>query len=389
MTEHILFHFGELALKGKNRHRFERRMAENIRQVLGDFLCALHKEHGRMLASITHVKEDLIERLKLTPGIRNFALVRICKADLDEIRRTACEEVLSACEAPADHRFRVTARRSDKRFPFTSPQINAYVGGHLAHQLGMKVDLHHPEIEVFVEVARGKAYVYSCKHEGIGGLPVGTSGRGVVLFSGGIDSPVAAYAMMKRGMEAVLFHCYNSTINRDFTKIFNLARCLSRYQGALTLFMADLEAFQRHAIATVPADYRMVIYKRQMIREAARVAKETGALALVSGDSLGQVASQTLANIHAIYNATDLPILSPLIAMDKEEIVNLGRRIGTYAISTESYCDICSFMLAKHPQTHARREKVEAFEKALPIDVPAPIQIHRFSSGDAVAASAC
>jgi len=210
--------------------------------------------------------------------------------------------------------------------------------------------------------------VYTDKRQVIGGLPVSSSGHGVVLFSGGIDSPVAAYTMMKRGMRVTLVHLYNSTINRDFTKMERLACQLSRYQGRLRLIMNDLEEFQRHAIAVVPARYRMIIYKRHMIRTAAIIAEQTNAHALITGDALGQVASQTLENIQAIYDASPLPLLSPLIGYNKEEIITLARQVGTYDISIEEYCDICSYLIAKHPETRGKRDKVAEFEADLPIE---------------------
>ncbi|MDX8392892.1 MAG: tRNA uracil 4-sulfurtransferase ThiI, partial [Mariprofundaceae bacterium] len=278
--------------------------------------------------------------------------------------------------------FRVTVKRSNKQFPLKSPEIAYEIGGHLKNKLHLEVNLNQAKIDVRIEIARDAAYIYTRKLAGIGGLPVGSSGKGVVLFSGGIDSPVAAFTMMKRGMSAILVHCYNSTINRDFAKIKHLAQQLSRYQGHVKLFLVDLEEFQRHAIAQVPAEYRMIIYKRQMIREAAKVAHDMHAQALVTGDSLGQVASQTLANIHAIYDASSLPLLSPLIGSDKEEIIALARRIGTFDISIEEYCDICSFLIAKHPETHARRSRVAQLESLLPINtLTSPVKRHMFDNG--------
>jgi len=198
---------------------------------------------------------------------------------------------------------------------------------------------------------------------------------------------VAAYMMMKRGMRVTLVHCYNSTINRDFAKIRDLAARLSRYQGRLNLYLVDLEEYQRHAIALAPAEYRMILYKRQMIREAARIARHRRAEALVTGDSLGQVASQTLANIRAIYDASPLPLLSPLIALDKEEIIHLARRIGTYALSIEEYCDICSFLIAKHPETKGDPATVSRLEAELPIDsLESPVRVLHFKSGEEISA---
>jgi len=381
----ILFHFGELSLKGKNRHIFEKRMARNIRSALKGVLIpdGLHQEYGRMVADVSDVSPALLEHLALVPGIRNFSLVYESGLSLEEMQETARRAVLTDFgENIAGIPFRVSARRSDKRFPLKSMEINLEVGGYLKTQLDLSVNLKHPQIDVRVEVGREAVYIYTRKIVGIGGLPVGTSGKGVVLFSGGIDSPVAAYSMMKRGMSATLVHCYNSTINRDFAKIKDLARQLSLYQGHVKLYLVDLEEFQRHAIAQVPAEYRMIIYKRQMIREGAKIAEKIHAQALITGDSLGQVASQTLGNIQAIYDASPLPLLSPLIAFDKEDIIDLARRIGTFDISNEEYCDICSFLIAKHPETHGRRSTVAQLEAHLPIDsIESPVKMHTFDAG--------
>ena len=360
-------------------------MARNIKRVISPVLRpgGFHREHGRMTADVDSVSDELIELLALLPGIRNFSVAHECELELEAMQLAAKEAVLSDFGPDvAGTPFRVTSKRSNKRFPVTSPQLNFEVGGFLKSQLDLAVNLNQPEIDVHVEVGAKAAYIYTRKIRGIGGLPVGVSGRGVVLFSGGIDSPVAAYTMMKRGMEVVLVHLYNSTINRDFAKIHDLARQVSRYQGKVKLYLIDLEEFQRHAIAHVPAEYRMIIYKRQMIRSAGTIAKQEKAQALVTGDSLGQVASQTLANIHAIYDASDLPLLSPLIGMDKEEIIELGRRIGTYEISIEEYCDICSFLIAKHPETQGDRDHVAAFESMLPVTgLEYPCRVVHFKSG--------
>ncbi len=381
----ILFHFGELSLKGKNRCTFERQMARNIKRVIKPVLkpAGFHCEHGRMLADVEDIPDGLLDHLALIPGIRNFSVAHETELSLEAIQQTAKQAVLAAYGEDVSGRpFRVTARRGNKQFPITSPKLNFEVGGYLKTQLDMAVNLDHPDIDVRIEIGRGAAYIYTRKIAGIGGLPVGSSGRGVAMFSGGIDSPVAAYTMMKRGMSVILVHCYNSSINRDFAKIHDLARQLSRYQGRVELFLVDLEEFQRHAIAKVPADYRMIIYKRQMIRESVKIAIKMHAQALVTGDSLGQVASQTLANIQAIYDAADLPLLSPLIGFDKEDIIRLARRIGTFDISIEEYCDICSFLIAKHPQTRGKRSTVAQLEAQLPIAaLTSPVRTLTFDGG--------
>jgi len=361
----ILIHFAELSLKGKNKRVFEKKMADNLKRLLKPQI--LIRRHDRTIVELDHIDDALLDHLALIPGISNFAVMHEAESDLDDIRAVAERVVRETFGDVSGKSFRLKARRSDKRFALTSPELNFEVGGFLKNALNLTVDLSNPDITVHVEVTNEGSFIYTDKRKGAGGLPVGSSGKGVVLFSGGIDSPVAAYTMMKRGMKVTLVHLYNSTINRDFSKIKNLAKCLSQYQGRTRLLMIDLEEFQRHAIAMVPDKYRMIIYKRQMIRSAAEVAEEINAHALITGDSLGQVASQTVENIRAIYDVSPLPLLSPLIGNDKEEIITVGKRIGTYDISIEEYCDICSYLIAKHPETRGKPHEVAEFEKLLPL----------------------
>ncbi|MDX8390216.1 MAG: tRNA uracil 4-sulfurtransferase ThiI [Mariprofundaceae bacterium] len=378
----VVIRYAELALKGKNRHLFEKKLFDNIKRHFKPISGS--KQRDRMVFDFESLDSQLIERLALTPGIRNFSKVQAAPLDLKNIQDTAKEAVIDYCQNNPDAKtFGVATRRSNKQFPFTSPELNREVGGHLFEHLGLKVDLKNPDIPVHIEITHDESFVSIGRHKGIGGLPVGSSGRGVVLLSGGIDSPVAAFSMMKRGMPVELVHCYNSSINHEFSKIEALAQQLSHYQYKVHLRMIDLETFQRHAIAHVPDRYRMIIYKRQMIRVAAHIANEIGAKALITGDSLGQVASQTLENIHAIYDVSSLPLLSPLIAYDKEEIIALGRRIGTYEISIQEYCDICSYLIAKHPETKGKRHIVADLEKNLPInDMNFTIKEARFIGGE-------
>ncbi len=365
--ELILIHYGEIALKGRNRKWFENKLATTLRKLTGGAVEQRH--YGRMLLRVPRADDTLINHLALIPGVRNFARVRTCAPRIDAMQQLAYDMVVARHGGQlAGRPFRVSCRRSDKRFPLTSPEVNREVGGFLKQQLSMQVNLDHPDIHLQIEIGPDIAWLMVERHDGIGGLPVGSSGRGAVLFSGGIDSPVAAYSMMKRGMEVLLVHCYNSSINRDLGKIRRLAQQLTRYGGALRLFLVDMEAYQRHAIAMVPEEYRMILYKRQMIRCADAIAETHQAQALITGDSLGQVASQTLHNIAAIYSATTSPLLSPLIASDKEEIIALARRIGTYELSIEEYCDICSYLIAKHPETRADKERVAHYESLLPLD---------------------
>jgi len=364
--QNILIHFAELSLKGKNRRFFEKKMVENLKRLFHPERIVRH--HDRTIMTVQHADEAMLDYLALIPGISNFALMHEAASELAAIREVAVQTIQAHLGDVQGKSFCVKSRRSDKSFPLTSPELNYEIGGFLKNEFNLTVNIKQPDFLVHVEVSRDGTFIYTDKRQGAGGLPVGSSGKGVVLFSGGIDSPVAAYMMMKRGMSVTLVHLYNSTINRDFSKIKNLARQLSLYQGRLRLVMIDLEEFQRHAIATVPDTYRMVMYKRQMIRTATEVAQEIEARVLVTGDALGQVASQTVENIHAIYDATELPILSPLIGFDKEDIIRVGRRIGTYEISIEEYCDICSFLIAKHPETRAKKDEVKQLETLLPTE---------------------
>ncbi len=368
----ILIHFAELSLKGKNKRTFEKKMADNLKRLLKPK--HIIRKHDRTILEMETIDDALLDYLALIPGISNFAVMHEAKSELDDMRAVAERVVRETFGDVSGKSFRLKAKRSDKRFALTSPELNFEVGGYLKNALNLNVDLSNPDITVHVEVTTQGSFIYTDKRKGAGGLPVGSSGKGVVLFSGGIDSPVAAYTMMKRGMKVTLVHLYNSTINRDFSKIKNLAKCLSQYQGRTRLLMIDLEEFQRHAIAMVPDKYRMIIYKRHMIRSAAMVADEIHAHALVTGDSLGQVASQTVENIRAIYDVSPLPLLSPLIGFDKEEIITVGKRIGTYDISIEEYCDICSYLIAKHPETRGKPEEVAAFEEMLPLQGLADIR---------------
>ncbi len=380
--QHILVHYGELGLKGKNRTYFEQRLVQNIRELLNPE--SVERQFGRMLFGFRTVDDALLEHLALIPGIRHFAHIHTARPDIEDMAAVAEQAVLAATGGKtAGLSFGVSAQRSDKRFPLTSPELSREVGARLLRRFEMTVNLRAPDLPVHIEVCRHAAYISTRKYQGIGGLPVGSSGCGVVLLSGGIDSPVAAFLMMKRGLEVVLVHLYNSTINRDFAKIEALAARLSLFQSQVRLYMVDLESFQRYVIAHVPARYRMIIYKRQMIRAAEHIAAEEKAGAIITGDSLGQVASQTLANIRAIYDVSTLPLLSPLIGLDKEEIVALGQKIGTFEISTGEYCDICSYLIARHPETRASKAKVTAYEQHLPVDAPnIAIRTAIFRSGE-------
>jgi thiamine biosynthesis protein ThiI len=249
----------------------------------------------------------------------------------------------------------------------SSGEINALVGSHIVKTLGKKVDLTVPDVVVYIEICEKEAFVYCKKYKGVGGLPVGTAGRVVSSLSGGIDSPVAAWLMMKRGCRVDFVHIRNQLqiIDAAVTKIGDLVAQLSNFQLTSKLYTVPFDTLQRQIIMWVPSGYRMIVYRRFMMKICGRIAMKENATAIITGDSAGQVASQTLENINCIYKASALPVLPPLIGMNKDEIIKFAKDIGTFNISTLPYPDCCSFMIAPHPETRAKLEVVRDYEAAI------------------------
>ncbi|AKG90672.1 tRNA sulfurtransferase ThiI [Geoglobus ahangari] len=350
-------HYSEIALKGKNRRYFEERLVENLRRKIRKIEdCRIRREYGRIV--VESENPAISEVLRKTPGVKYSALAEVAELDVESI----CERALKI--APDAGTFKVDTRRSNKDFPLTSIEINRIVGERILKAKKLRVDLHNPDKIIYVEISSKHAYVYSERIEGIGGLPVGVSGRVVSLISGGIDSPVASFLAMKRGAEVVLVHFFNSTIHSQSVrkKIHDLAEKLSEVHR-VRLYMVPFRDVQMEIIRCIPSDYRMVVYRRSMMRMASLIAEREGAKAIVTGDSLGQVASQTLQNLRTIYAASNYPVLTPLIGLDKDEIVEIARRIGTYDISTLPYEDCCSLLVSKHPITSAKLDEVERMEE--------------------------
>ena len=343
-------HYGEIALKGKNRDFFERKLMENIRRKVGG---RIRRRYGRIIVEA----ESAEERLKKIPGIKYFAKAEVCGLDIEEIKRLA-EKAVNSAET-----FKIETKRSNKDFPYTSIDVNRIVGEYVRTRRGIKVDLKNPDVTVYVEIGEKECYIYTEKIPGIGGLPCGVSGRVVAQISGGIDSPVAAFLAMKRGAEVIAAHFFNQTLHSPQVrkKILDLAEKLSEFHR-VKLYMVPFEEVQKEIIRSIPAKYRMIVYRRSMMRMSNVIAKKERAKAIVTGDSLSQVASQTLDNIRVIYAASDLPVLPPLIGFDKEETIDIAKRIGTYEISILPYEDCCTLMVAKHPETRAKLEEVERME---------------------------
>ncbi len=357
----------EISLKGGNRPWFERLLRKNVWYALGgDPGMRPRRMLGRSAFPLpdSMTEEFVTERLSRVPGVATFAIARPCENDLDAIRALALAEARAAGEGP----FRIEAKRSLKTFALTSPQIEKDVGAHVVRETGLKVKLENPRFKVFVLVTEQGAYVHAARHRGPGGLAVGGSGRVVALLSGGIDSPVAAWTMMQRGCRVVFCHFLNQ--GQDplavRTKIEDLVEKLTPWQGRSRLYVVPFEHLQRELIAVVPAPHRMLAYRRVMMRIAARVAEVEGCEAVVTGDSVGQVASQTLPNLATIWSASTLPVLAPLIGRSKRDTVDLSERIGTYPISVEPYPDCCQFMIAEHPATRSTPAELAEFESRIP-----------------------
>jgi tRNA uracil 4-sulfurtransferase len=365
----IVVHYQEIALKGKNRSWFIARLVNNIRHATSDLdIRAVRPLVGRieLVLGPAATYEQVRERLARVFGIANFSKAARTLPDVEAIASAILRD-LGDLQAPS---FRVTVKRADKRFPMKSPEIEREVGGRIKLAKGWRVDLDEPELTISVEMLTNEAFYTFAKERGPGGLPTGVSGNVACLLSGGIDSPVAAWRMMKRGCSAILvhFHSYPFVSRASQEKVRELAQLLTTYQQRTRLFLVAFGEIQRQVVLTVPAPLRIVTYRRLMMRIAERIANKNGARALVTGEVIGQVASQTLENMSLIASVTSLPILRPLVGMDKEEIVEQAGRLGSFEISIVPDQDCCQLFTPKHPATRARRPAVEEAESRLPIE---------------------
>ena len=365
----VVVHYQEIALKGKNRPWFISRLVSNVRAATADLdVRAVKPLMGRLEVVLgpSASYEQVRDRLRHVFGIANFSRAARTGREIEQIASAILAD-LGDLEPPS---FRVTVRRADKRYPMRSPEIEREVGGRIKLARGWKVDLDDPALTIWVEILNDQVFYFFGKDKGPGGLPTGVSGRVACLLSGGIDSPVAAWRMMKRGCSVLLvhFHSYPFLSRASQEKVRELAELLTRYQQRSRLFLVAFGELQRQVVLSVPAPLRVVIYRRLMMRIADRIAREHGAGALVTGEVIGQVASQTLENMSVIGSVTRLPVLRPLVGMDKEEIVAQATEIGTYEVSIVPDQDCCQLFTPKHPSTRATLHAVEEAEGALPID---------------------
>lgn len=370
MERFLVVHYHEIGLKGGNRALFEHRLRRNIDGALAGLAVGrASRLPGRLVVEVSHrcQEEEILERLRWVPGIAYFAPAWRVRADLEVITRAVLAMLEE--ERPAPGSFAVRPRRADKNFAHDSMEIGRVVGAAVQERRPWPVDLSNPELEIAIEVLHRHAYVYSSRLDGPGGLPVGTGGRVMALLSGGIDSPVAAFQLMKRGCRAELvhFHAVPFTSPRSRQKVVELARVLCRVQGRTVLHQVGFGQLQRELVLATPAPYRVILYRRFMARIAQVLAGRSGCLALVTGESLGQVASQTLRNLATIEEAVGVPILRPLVGLDKQEIVDRARWLGTFEISIQPYEDCCSLFVPDHPVTRASVEDVRTIEAELDI----------------------
>lgn len=360
---YLIGRYHEIVLKGGNRWRFVEQLKRNARALFAD--CRIGRIRGegpRLIIEIPAAISDQLvcERAMLLFGFQNFTLSRPVPLDIEKIK----SEAVAAASGHCAKTFRIATRRADKRFPLNSMEIDRLVGAEVASALGLKVDLKNPELTITIEILPDGAYLAVGKHPGAGGLPVGASGRATVLLSGGIDSPVAAYRMMRRGLHVdfVHFHSHPLVTSASREKAHDLAAHLTRYQARSTLAQVPFAEVQREIVARTLRPLRVVLYRRFMLRIASAIAIRNGSSALVTGESLGQVASQTLENMTVIEKAAALPLLRPLVGMDKNEIIIEARRLGTFETSILPDQDCCSLFVPTHPETHARLHEVLAVE---------------------------
>lgn len=365
----LVIHYKELALKGRNRPWFVHMLVRHLRAVLtGTGIRAVSAVTGRIEVDGSAATDwgEVERRVGRVCGIANYSRGGRGTQDLAELADAILVDLRGA--EPAS--FRVSVRRTDKRFPLTSPQIEREVGGLIKQARGWHVDLDRPALTIHVEMLGSHAFYFFGKQPGVGGMPTGTGGRVACLLSGGIDSPVAAFRMIRRGCTALFihFHSYPILDSTSQEKVRELVAVLTRYQLRSRLLLVPFADAQKQVLLAVSPELRVVIYRRLMLRIAERLARQARARALVTGEAIAQVASQTLENLTLIGEATSMQVLRPLISMDKDEIADEARRIGTLAISNISDQDCCQLFTPRHPATRAKHEDVLAAEAALTID---------------------
>jgi thiamine biosynthesis protein ThiI len=365
---HVVVHYSEIALKGRNRPRFEQLLRRQLRRVLAPLgSVVVRRLFGRLLVELTPGTEfeEVSRRVSQVFGVAYFSRASVLEPTIEGIQ----QGVDSLVDRTAFETFGVRVRRADKKYPWTSTELNRDLGARIVERTGKRVNLSNPDLWIDLHLLSEEAILLWQKIPGPGGLPVGSAGRAVSLISGGIDSPAASYRMLKRGLALVYAHFHSAPFTSAASqhKVRDLVAHLAVYQGAVGLYQIPFGEIQQTLVREAPAEPRIVLYRRIMIRVAEAIAQREGALALVTGDSLGQVSSQTLANLDTIGRPATLPVLRPLIGLDKVEIIDLAEKIGTYEISIEPDEDCCSYLMPRRPATWTRPDSIDAIERGLDV----------------------
>ncbi len=370
MYKAFLIKYAEIGIKGKNRYIFENALRDQIKNTLrnlGDYLVT--KEQGRIYIECPdgYDYEETVEALQCVFGIAQICPVMIIDTIEWEPLTQAVGDYVNTRYADRNFTFKMEAKRSDKNYPMTSPEICIEMGAYLLRRFPeMKVDVHNPSVRIMVEV-RNRSYVYSEIIPGLGGMPVGTNGKAMLLLSGGIDSPVAGYMIAKRGVtiDAVYFHAPPYTSERAKQKVADLAKLISKYTGPIKLHVVNFTDIQLYIYEKCPHEELTIIMRRYMMRIAETIGSESGCLGLITGESIGQVASQTLHSLASTNEVCTMPVYRPLIAFDKQDIVDIAERINTYETSILPYEDCCTIFVAKHPVTKPSLKVIRHSEKCL------------------------
>lgn len=370
--EHIfIVRCGEVALKGMNKPYFERMLAERIRKLLKKFDgVSVYRHEGLIFvrADRSLDKQAIIREISKVFGVASISPATECESTMEDIGQAAVEYMMEAIQERGVKTFKVEAKRADKNFPVKSPDISRRIGAAVLKGCKvLRVDVHNPDCRLFVDVRHDKTYIYQDKIPGFGGLPLGTNGKGMTLLSGGIDSPVATWMMAKRGMliEAVHFHSYPYTSERAQAKVEELASLVATYCGRFKMHVINLLPIQEQIVQNCPVEETTILVRRFMMKIAQELARQCDCGMLITGENLGQVASQTAEALIVTDASVSLPVMRPLIGMDKVDIMDLAKEIGTYEKSIEPYEDCCTVFLPKHPVTKPKLEKILASEAKL------------------------
>ena len=366
MKKLIVIRYAELSTKKSNIKQFLNKLKENITFALEGIDFTLYFDKGRMFIE-TAEYETVLDKLKYVPGIQGIILAYEVNTNTDEIK----DSIITLLKEKSFKTFKVSTKRSDKSFEYDSMEFSRLLGGHILKNInGLSVDVHNPELEVKVEIRKTSTYIYLDEIKGLGGYPVGSNGKGMLMLSGGIDSPVAGYLAIKRGirLDALYFAAPPHTSMDAQKKVEDLARVLSKYNNNINLHIINLTEIEETIYKEIPRDYLITILRRMMYRIGEILAYKNKCKCLVNGESVGQVASQTLSSMTVINNVVKIPVLRPVVCFDKTEIIDLSKKINTYDISILPFIDCCTIFVPKHPVINPELDICEEYEKLIDVD---------------------